>query len=172
MTKDMINAWLERNDEAMDKAATILAVAIIENIICDPDKLKDEVMLRNATDLAECSEHDICQLYSLLNERWELSRDYDYTYGKLESGPYSIKEWNRKERGHGGVKDLFINWCEENYDEVLPEQLLREVRERRDVACVVNAFAYGGGGYEVMQDLYHAAKVKVAETVKKQFSDN
>jgi hypothetical protein len=168
MTKDMINGWLERNDEAMDRAADWLAEGLIETFICKMEDLKDEAMLRNATDLADCDEYDIEVFFSLLNRKYELSRDYDYTYGTLDSQPFSIKEWNRKEKGFGGVRCVFSEWCDDHYQEVLPEDLLSAVRERHDVGCIVNAYAYGGGGYEVIQDLFLAARKKLTETIKKQ----
>lgn len=168
MTKNMIIGWLERNDAAMEKAAGELATGIIEVFIGEVKDLKDDKMLQNATDLQECDGYDIEMFYSLLQKRSELSYDYSYVYGNKDSEPYSIKQWNKKEIGYGGVRFIFESWCEEVYEEVLPEDLLKAVRERHDVACIVNSQAYGGGGYEVMQDLYIAAREKVAEIIKQQ----
>ena len=168
MNKDIINSWLERNDEAMQKAAEWLSSGPIETFICYQKYLKGDSMLRNATDLEACDEHDIETFFSLLDEKYKLSWNYDSTYGELDAHPYSIREWNKREKGYGGVRSIFTEWCNENYQEVLPEELLTAVRERHDVACIVNANAYGGGGYEVLQDLFLAAKVKVAETIKRE----
>lgn len=171
MTKNMLISWLEQNDALMEKAASLLAEGLIESLICDVKDLKDEPMLRNATDLAECDEHDLSSLLSLLDARRDISMSYDYIYGEVESGPYSIKEWNKKERGYGGVRDVFTSWLEDNYEEVLPEDVLKAVRERHDVACVVDANAYGGGGYEVLHDMYYEAKVKATEIIKRELSN-
>lgn len=166
MMKDVINVWLERNDKAFAEAAELLASGIIEAIICDVKDLKDVEMLRNATDLAECDYSDITMFFSLLDAKWALNASYDSVYGKLDKEPYSIKDWCKKELGYGGYKDVFDKWLEDNYEEVLVGDLLTAVNERKAVGCIVNSTAMGGGGFEVISDLFLAAKKKVVEIIK------
>jgi len=44
-------------------------------------------------------------------------------------------------------------YVEENWDAVLDNELVNAINERYDVACIINANQYGGGGYEVIRDL-------------------
>lgn len=165
--KDVINVWLERNDKAFAEAVELLASGIIETIICDVKDLKDDEMLRNATDLAECDYNDITMFFSLLDAKWTLNASYDSVYGKLDKEPYSIKDWCKKELGYGGYKDVFDKWLDDNYEEVLEGDLLTAVNERKAVGCIVNSTAMGGG-FEVISDLFLAAKKKVVEIIMRE----
>ena len=167
MAKDIISGWMECNDKAMEKASDLLAVGIIETFIGKVNEIKDEKLLQNATDLQECDRVDIQLFFSLLQKKHEEAYGRG-VYSELEAKHYSIKQWSKKEKGYGDVKLLFDAWCEENYEDVLPDEILRAFNERCEVACIVNAQALNGGGYEVKQDLFIAAIEKVAEIIKQQ----
>ena len=162
MTKDFINRWLERNDEAMAQAAGVLAPELIEELIGD---LKEDTLLHHATDLAECDEHDIGMFFSILDDEWKTygSGAYGRMTDKLKE-PFCIKSFNSSH--HGCVRDLFDNWLDENYEQLLSDELLTAVRERCDVGRIVNSKALGGGGFEVLSDLFHMTEVKVLDAIK------
>ena len=169
MTRDSINVWLEHNDKQMEKAAEVLAGILLTQFVCEKKELKDDKVLLNATDLQECDYDDLDEFYSLLQQKWESSIDsWRRVIDKLEVHPFSIKTWNEKERGYGSIAMVFDKWCNENAESNLPDELLDAVHQRYDVACIVNAKSLGGGGYEMMQDLYRQAKEKLTETIKRE----
>lgn len=168
MTKETVITWLGRNDEQIRKAADILADGLLRDVV---GGLGEDAMLRNATDLKECDRHDVETFFSLLQRIWETGTgSYCSTIERLEDKPYSMKEFNRRELGYGGLREVFGKWLDENYRVELTDDLLAAVDSRCDIAGIVSASALGGGAYEELCDLFAAAKDRVVEKIKQQLT--
>lgn len=141
-----IEYWKKKNDESFNKAIDIMADLVIEEFI-DPDDIK------NATDLNECDGYDI-QLF------------YDIEYSPDIDEPFSIKEFNKEKKGHGGHHSPFEEFVRDNWEECLEESILEAVYDRIEVGRIVDKACYGGGGFEVMRDLELGVVKNVAEKLK------
>ena len=167
MTKESICEWIDLNDKQIEKAADILADGLIRDIVGDLDE--DEV-LRNATDLGECDGHDFSLFFSLVQMYWERGIDvYREKVGALEKNPYNIKEFNKKNVGYGAMPDVFLKWLNDNYRDELPHERLFAIDKRCEMAHIVNANAFGGGGFEESIDLFRMVRENIVEKIKKHF---
>lgn len=144
------NSWVSSNDKAMQKAIEILAQGAIDNIIGD-----DFSYMKNATDLQTCGYEDIQKFFSIENDE----------FYKVIKEPFSIKKFNKR-YGFYSTGDIFEEYVSDYWEDVLPEELVDAIYDRRRAASITHADLYGGGDFEVKRDLEIGTAEKVAEIIK------
>ena len=114
---------------------------------------------KNAIDLNECDGDDIQELLSCVDN---IGTD-------IFDKPYKIKSLIPKccSKYYRPVIEELV---EEDYQDVLDDELLDAVYDRYDVQSIVNKNAYGGGGYEVLKQFSNAVKERVADKLKEIYS--
>lgn len=122
----------------------------------------------NATDLKECDYDDIQTYYSIKDCAYDsLCNTLAMTIDNYVAKPFSIKEFNKKfEKDAGNFNYVFEDWITENWENTLPQYLVDAINQQYDVASIINAEAYGGGGYEFIQDLKRCTMKRVVEIIK------
>ena len=144
------NAWSSSNDEAVQKAIDLLSQAAIKEIVGD-----NVDFLKNAVDLQNCDYFDIQLFFSIDNsDIWD-----------IVERPFSIKRVNKK-YDYFSVGDVFEDFVEDNWQDVLPTDLVGKLCDRQDVASITHSDYYGGGSFEVMRDIEIGTAKKIAQTIK------
>lgn len=142
--------WVSSNDKAMQEAIEILAKGAIDSIIGD-----DYSYMKNATDLQECDYYDIQTFFSIENDE----------FYEVIKEPFSIKKFN-KDYDFYSTGDIFEEYVSDYWEDVLPEDLVDAIYDRRRAASITHANCYGGGDFEVKRDLEIGTAKKVAEIIK------
>ena len=141
--------YISNQDDLYSQAVDVMTEAVL-------DEYGFDEVLCDATDLQECDSDDIQNFCSL----WA---DGNITDEDLEDG-FSIKELISQQRPNSSVIEDFV---EENYQDVLPDELLDAIYDRKDVSSIVNKRQYGGGGFETIRDFALDVVEKVANEAKK-----
>ena len=87
---------------------------------------------------------------------WKNKNDVLFNNAVVELAKIAIEEFGTLEEYDGDKFDYkaeIERYVEENWDAVLDNELVNAINERYDVACIINANQYGGGGYEVIRYL-------------------
>ena len=142
-----LNQWSQGNEDLFLRAVERMTDYVLENIGTD--------YFENAIDLNECDGDDIQELLSCVDN---IGTD-------IFDKPYKIKSLISKYCSKY-YRPVIEELVEENYQDVLDDELLDAVYDRYDVQSIVNKNAYGGGGYEVLKQFSNAVKDRVADKLK------
>ena len=144
------NTWSSSNDDAVQTAINLLSQAAIKEIVGD-----DVDFLKNATDLQKCDYFDIQLFFSIDNsDIWD-----------IVERPFSIKKVNKK-YDYFSVGDVFEDFVKDNFQYVLPPDLIEKLYDRQNVASITHSDYYGGGSFEVMRDIELGTAKKITQTIK------
>lgn len=146
-----ITSWSYSNTDTFTKAIDILSDSVLNNILSGYIS-----ELKLATDLDSCDDIDIQYFFSIVIEN-----DYSFTE------PFSIKRFIRE---HSNEQyDIFEDYVKENWEDILPEDMVEDIYDRRDVASITHSHYLGGGGYEVMHELQAGVRERVYYKIKSKF---
>ena len=150
--------WRAQNDEVMRHAIETLSDAVMHEYVCDDD-------LVNATDLDACTIGDIEDFYDITCAGGYPLHD---TMTDELSSPFSVKAFNKKYRNRKKFP-IFEDFVKDNWEDILDEETVDAIYDRRDVGSIVDKNAYGGGGFEVMRGLEIAVSKNVAQKILDKF---
>ena len=116
------------------------------------------VLIRFSTDLDSCDFTDIQWFFSILSERY-------FRFTK----PFSIKRFNKENKEYLG-HDIFEEYVADNWEDILPEDMVESIVDRMDVASITNRNDYGGGNYEVVRELQLGVAKRVCDKIKSKYA--
>ena len=148
-----ITSWSHSNTDTFTEAVEILSDSVLNDLLSG-----DVSEVELATDLDSCDFTDIQWFFSILSERY-------FRFTK----PFSIKRFNKENKEYLG-HDIFEEYVADNWEDILPEDMVESIVDRMDVASITNRNDYGGGSYEVVRELQLGVAKRVCDKIKSKYA--